>query len=297
MLPGRAGRAAHARDVVHRPAGFERGLGAGRINVEVTVEGKVADDGGAQAREAGGEFGEARRSHHLTQTHWARARNRAFHFAGGVPASRPMACASDGLQNFRPSTVRGTAGCFRVGQQADGRWWLVDPDDRPCFLRAVNGVRAVEGSPYAPAARAAGMGFNALGAGADAALRDEGLPFVAAVDFAGRVPRSGSAGRGCRMCSIPTGRGWRRCWRARPALPWDERRELIGWLTDEAINWAQPSGAGRPSLLQICLSLEPQFAAWHAAWEFAARAARRPARRARRARGACRWRTRRSCAP
>ena len=28
------------------------------------------------------------------------------------------------------------------------------------------------------------------------------------------------------------------------------------------------SGAGRPSLLQICLSLEPSFAAYHAAWEF-----------------------------
>jgi hypothetical protein len=40
-------------------------------------------------------------------------------------------------------------------------------------------------------------------------------------------------------------------------------------LTDESAGWGQPVSAGRPSLLQVCLSLEPSFAAYHAAWEFA----------------------------
>jgi agarase len=50
--------------------------------------------------------------------------------------------------------------------------------------------------------------------------------------------------------------------------PLKECRELVGWVTDGRLNWANPSLAGRPSLLQICLSLEPSFAAYHAAWEF-----------------------------
>ena len=45
-------------------------------------------------------------------------------------------------------------------------------------------------------------------------------------------------------------------------------RELIGWVTDDRCEWAPPSASGRPSLLQICLSLEPGFPAYHAAWEF-----------------------------
>jgi agarase len=46
-------------------------------------------------------------------------------------------------------------------------------------------------------------------------------------------------------------------------------RALVGWVTDDQLEWAQgAAGAGRPSLLQICLSLEPGFPAYHAAWEF-----------------------------
>ena len=39
---------------------------------------------------------------------------------------------------------------------------------------------------------------------------------------------------------------------------------------DNFPGWAQfPATRGRPSLLQLCLSLEPNFSAYHAAWEFA----------------------------
>jgi agarase len=39
-------------------------------------------------------------------------------------------------------------------------------------------------------------------------------------------------------------------------------------VTDDTLAWAQRPESGRPSLLQLCLSLEPNFAAYHAAWEF-----------------------------
>jgi len=44
--------------------------------------------------------------------------------------------------------------------------------------------------------------------------------------------------------------------------------QLVGWVTDASLEWAHRSAAGRPSLLQLCLSLEPSCAAYHAAWEF-----------------------------
>jgi hypothetical protein len=43
---------------------------------------------------------------------------------------------------------------------------------------------------------------------------------------------------------------------------------LIGWVSDENLAWAQDAASGRPLLLQLCLSLEPGCAAYHAAWEF-----------------------------
>jgi len=43
---------------------------------------------------------------------------------------------------------------------------------------------------------------------------------------------------------------------------------LVGWVTDRHLEWGHAPAPGRPSLLQVCLSLEPGFAAYHAAWEF-----------------------------
>jgi hypothetical protein len=39
-------------------------------------------------------------------------------------------------------------------------------------------------------------------------------------------------------------------------------------LTDDDLAWGGIMGTNTPALLQICLSLEPSFAAYHAAWEF-----------------------------
>jgi hypothetical protein len=74
-------------------------------------------------------------------------------------------------------------------------------------------------------------------------------------------------------------------WAAEICGPNRARDKLIGYFTDHELGWAQPNADGlfaqmkpgpaakprveRPSLLQICLSLEPSFPAYHAAWEFA----------------------------
>ena len=39
--------------------------------------------------------------------------------------------------------MRGAAGFFRAGRDDAGRWWLIDPDDRPFFLRGVHGVHVM----------------------------------------------------------------------------------------------------------------------------------------------------------
>ena len=42
---------------------------------------------------------------------------------------------------FRPGSLRGAEGFFRVGQDSAGRWWLLNPEDGFFFLKAVHGVR------------------------------------------------------------------------------------------------------------------------------------------------------------
>lgn len=182
------------------------------------------------------------------------------------PGSRPVA--------FRPDTRRGTEGFFHLAQSQDGQWWLLDPAGRPVWCKAVHGVRAAEGQgdgvlPQDSAARLAAWGFNAVGVSADRAGRDDGLPFLAAVDFC----RSGPTliGPGLRLPDVFDPQ-----WPARAQLraheicaPLAHEPKLIGWVTDDLPGWGQPGAEPRPSLLQLCLSLEPAFAAYHAAWEFA----------------------------
>lgn len=175
---------------------------------------------------------------------------------------------------WRAGTRRGTAGFFGVAQSAAGRWWLIDPAERPFFAKTVHGVRAAgpmaDGAlPADSAARLRAWGFNATGVGGEAGARDDGLPFLAEVDFCAEGPVIVAPGVRLPDVFDP---GWPRLATARalavcPALA--ENRELLGWVSDAAAEWGQPGGAEtRPTLLQICLSLEPGFAAYHAAWEF-----------------------------
>jgi hypothetical protein len=174
---------------------------------------------------------------------------------------------------FLPRTVRGTSGFFRAAQDGVGRWWLIDPDDEPFFLRSVHGVRNAgsqgDGAlPLDAAARLRAWGFNAVGLASDGAGRDDGLPFMASVEFC----QTGQEiiAPGVRLPDVFDPE-WPRLTAARArevCTSLGSNRELIGWVTDDGLEWAHPSSAGRPSLLQICLSLEPSFPAYHAAWEF-----------------------------
>lgn len=191
-------------------------------------------------------------------------------------------------EDFRAGTVRGAEGFVRVGQDGAGRWWLIDAEGRPFFCRAVHGVRAAavpvdEGvggraasaGPFAPdehtSARLRRWGFNAVGVGGDGTAREDGFAFMASVEFGRTGPVIQAPGVRLPDVFDPD---WPRlaALRAHEVCgPWAMSSSLIGWVTDDLPGWGAPSAGTRtrPGLLQVCLSLEPNFAAYHAAWEFA----------------------------
>jgi len=169
-----------------------------------------------------------------------------------------MALAGDLPQEFRSETVRGRAGFFRVGQARDGAWWLIDPEGRAFFAAAVNEVEAEA------AGRLRRWNFVTLGAGAAEGLRGEGWPWVGTVGFCGAGPVIRATGVRVPDVFDPDWEGRARERAAEVCGAGVEERAMIGWLADEAVGW----GRGGVTLLQVCLSLEPGFAAYHAAWEF-----------------------------
>jgi hypothetical protein len=174
---------------------------------------------------------------------------------------------------WRPESRRGTDGFFRVGQTTAGAWSMLDPEGRPFFCQAVHGVRMPRERAEEPVvqdsvARLRRWGFNVLGAEAEPGAKDDGLPFLGVANFLSAGPVVVAPGVRLPDVFDPD-------WPKRAAAhalavcpPLAEERPLVGWLTDDEIAWAQPSLAGRPSLLQLCLSLEPSAPAYHAAWEF-----------------------------
>lgn len=221
------------------------------------------------------------------------------------------------LEDFRPDSLRGTPGFFRVGQARDGHWWLIDPLGQAFFSKGVAGVNRsgrVDGrlpmpGPYAAAMaarhggdvhgfmrgaiqRLRGWHFNTLGAWAEPALSDQGMYYAEVLELGQCGPLIHSAGARLPDVFDPAWREAAERQAAELCAPHRGSRELIGYYTDHALNWAQPwaettaevvGGGGRtaplfpveacdqerPSLLQICLSLEPSQRAYHAAWEFA----------------------------
>ncbi len=183
---------------------------------------------------------------------------------------------------FRAGTIRGVAGFFRAGQDAAGRWWLIDAEGRPFFCRAVHGVRAASAEEIAarrifgtgtsahdePAVgRLRRLGFNAAGVGSDGAAREAGVAWIGNVDFC----RTGVViqAPGVRLPDV-FDLDWPRLAVLRAfdaCAPWLSNRELLGWVADDLPGWGQANPRW-PGLLQVCLSLEPSFAAYHAAWEF-----------------------------
>ncbi|HYP16117.1 MAG TPA: hypothetical protein VEQ65_02820, partial [Opitutus sp.] len=118
-------------------------------------------------------------------------------------------------------------------------------------------------------ARLRGWGFNTVVVpAADASAWDGGVVAVAAANFcdAASVIRA----PGVRLPDVFEP-GWSDRAHEHAAsccAPLREHPAVLGWLFDEELSWGVHAGAGRPTLLQVCLSLEPNFAAYHAAWEF-----------------------------
>lgn len=197
--------------------------------------------------------------------------------------------------SFKSETLRGKPGFFRVGQMAaGGAWWLLDPYDQPFFAKAVAAVNrhGRAGAPsehrgtYAQAVEHAYGGeqrdcfaraslqrlrnwhVNTLGPWAEPALAAAGLYTTVVADFChAGVPVIHRFGAHLPDVFDP---GWigacdRRA--AEAVAPWVGRTDLIGYYSDDVLRWGEVR-VDRPSLLQICLSLEPSFSAYHAAWEF-----------------------------
>lgn len=169
-------------------------------------------------------------------------------------------------------SVRGQAGFYRVGRDVDGRWWIVDPTGAEVFVRAVHGVgptppQVDAGLPRDVAVQLRSWGFNAVG-GNSAVGGDDGLPFMAVVDFCKEGPVM--VAPGLRLPDVFDAEWPRRAQLRALAVcgPLGAQPALLGWMTDDTLAWAQRPEGARPSLLQHCLSLEPSFAAYHAAWEF-----------------------------
>ncbi|MFA6289616.1 MAG: hypothetical protein WC661_19725 [Opitutaceae bacterium] len=198
------------------------------------------------------------------------------------------------FRSFKTDNLRGTAGFFRVGQTAGGQWWLLDPQDRPFFAKSVAAVNRYgrAGPPsthrgayavavdrlygYEDSAEFARVALqrlrhwqvNTLGPWAEPALVGSGLHATALADFR----HAGGPVIHEHGVSLPDvfDSGW-------PGLcdlhaqkvtaAWAGRPGFIGTFTDDVLGWGAPR-ADRPSLLQVCLSLEPGLAAYHAAWEF-----------------------------
>jgi hypothetical protein len=198
------------------------------------------------------------------------------------------------FSSFKPETLRGRAGFFRVGQTDAGQWWLVDPHNRPFFAKAVAAVNShgragtpperagayavatgrlqgdvdSSGFAYSASERLRNWKFNTLGPWAEAVLVEAGLHTTSVVDFRGSgVPVIHSQGVHLPDVFDP---GWLAACDAHAAAAvalWAGRTDFIGYYTDDAPGWGEVR-EDRLSLLQICLSLEPGFAAYHAAWEF-----------------------------
>lgn len=210
------------------------------------------------------------------------------------------------IEEFRPATLRGMPGYVRVGQTRGGQWWLIDPEGRPFFSKAVAGVSRTgwaEGRSSRPGKYAAAVdalyghedperfvrsatqrlrkwNVNTLGAWTGADFFDQGTYYAELIEFRKVGPsfHSGSA----RLPDVfdPAWRDAADSWAKQICAPRKSSTQLVGYFTDHELGWAQPhpehangvvpadpKGEG-PSLLQICLSLEPSFRAYHAAWEF-----------------------------
>lgn len=165
---------------------------------------------------------------------------------------------------LRAPTFRGAEGFFRVAQAEDGRWWLVDPMGQLGWLAGLAVGSAIRPRP----SLLRGWGFAAVVTGRPERDGGDGMVWLPTAGLSDGVPwiRLG----GARLPDV-----FDLDWAARVAeraqtvcAPFAADPSVLGWRPDDGLDWAWDEPADRPTLLQLCLSLEPRFAAYHAAWEF-----------------------------
>jgi hypothetical protein len=126
--------------------------------------------------------------------------------------------------------------------------------------------------------------LNTLASWTTAEFFDRGVPYTEIVEFRYSAPAM-IREHGVDLPDVFDPR-WPAACDAKAAeicRPRRESRDLIGYFSDNEFGWGQPRAEGlwnqvviaeetaraeRPSLLQVCLSLDPGFAAHAAAWEF-----------------------------
>jgi hypothetical protein len=172
------------------------------------------------------------------------------------------------------SSLVGTAGFFRVGQDTGKRWWLVTPEGKPFFYRGAtalnrsgrSGGRRAKPGPYSETvdrkygyakstlpfvrsgiSRLRQWGFNALGAWTTEEFFDQGMPYTEIVEFnyvGPQIKLPNIAGANVNLPDV-FDPAWERAADEKARLlctPRRASRDLVGYFTDNELGWAQPEG-------------------------------------------------------
>lgn len=172
------------------------------------------------------------------------------------------------LSDFQAETIRGTPGFVRVGRTRAGPWWLIGPDDRPFFACGVH--RGADTVRLSRTGQTPAWGIDPLVVGDGNPPADWAGHWIAAIRFRPELPEAMIRLQGLSLPDVFAPDWGRDCREqaARACRVGQADARLIGWMPDPDLQWTQAGGLKRPTLLQVCLSLEPRFAAYHAAWEF-----------------------------
>lgn len=189
-------------------------------------------------------------------------------FAQPLPQTRFNATALPTPAEVVVNSWRGGETYHRVGQTHTGQWWWFDPVDGARVIAGVQGVnRSLSPEPMWPQLQE--WGFNLLGCDAAEGLRNRGAAFLQALELR-RATEQPIHQNGVYLPDVfdPQWEGL-----AEQVVNGAMRTaSLAGYLSDSDLSWGDAAVEGmaltRPTLLQVCLSLDPAYAAYHAAWEF-----------------------------
>jgi hypothetical protein len=170
--------------------------------------------------------------------------------------------------DFRPDGWRGASNRHRLGRTREGQWWWVHPVSGPGVMTGLHGFEQAIGNEP-PMSQVMGWGFNTLVPPVAEAFCNRGLAHIHLLGLceAGnvRVRREG-----INLPDVFDPR-WADAVEAR-VTTCPTTSSLVAYLCDDELAWgpdpAQPEAFEKPGLLQVCLSLDPIHAAYHAAWEF-----------------------------